>query len=137
MMSISRFRKKIYAALGCGVACLLSPFGWGFYCSPFPVVNMVLSSVFFLMVATAGQCVLDSWRETPSSARLPMLLVAGTLSIAAILIGVVSILIQLSTAHDQWIIHKKAVVIGLWILVGFVLQEITRKRVNEKLSAKP
>jgi len=57
-----------------------------------------------------------------------MILIAATLLLAVVWIGLKSLWLQQTTVHHQWISHNKAIINGLCILAGFVLQEILWKQ---------
>ena len=120
-MSIPDFRTAVRTALWCAAGCFLSPFGWGAFSPPFPIANLVLSTVFHFMVCSAGFRTIQEWWWLPPGGRWPSLILASFLLVVEATIGFASVVGQFSSLHNQLPVNLIIVAFGLGLLALFAL----------------
>ena len=125
-MRVPHFRLAMYSAVLLGAACLFSPFGWGIYDRPLPIVNMLASLGFFVLVTITGIRTMQAWWRAWHFLRAVILLLGVALITTAVFFGSVSLWVQNTTLERQWPFHITAIFVGLGILAGFALQEFVR-----------
>jgi len=120
-MSLPGFRFAIYIALGLYLACLYSPFGWGFTHPPFPLGNLLLSLGFYSAALLCGILALRTIWKSSGKGRSLFLGMGMYLAIWTGAIGSESLLLQHSSSHHQVIQHIKLLGYTLIPLAGIAL----------------
>ena len=117
-------RQKVYLALFLGVGCYFSPFGWGTFCVNFPIVNLLLSLCFYLLVGRVGLETLSNWQ--PESGYLKTLMWGITTFSLGLLgwFGGTSFWMQQTSMHYQDLVHRKLLVYVLCLLAVFAAQSV-------------
>ena len=119
-----QFKGAMYTAFVLGIVCLLSPFGWGWTYAPLPEVNTLLSLGLLVAATTTGVRAAQSCWRVSSFVRWPMVLLDAVLLVGAACTVIGSIMLQLTSIHNQRSRHMKAVSIALVIVAGFMLLEL-------------
>jgi len=122
----------MYVCLGFYVACLSSPFGWGFTHRPFPFGNVLLSLGYFGAVVLAGIRSIQTIWSLSGSVRWVLLFIGLGLVITAAFFGVNSLLLQQTSVHHQNFTHTKSFGCSLLSLAGIVLIEFVAERIMKK-----
>lgn len=118
----------MYLGFALCLACLLSPFGWGFTHPPHPWANMILSFAYYGVVIISGIRLIQAlWRS--SAAAKGLLLTLGVfLVITTAFLGGASLLVQPTSSHHQYIVHMQIVFVVLVVLAGIVFLKAIEER---------
>jgi uncharacterized membrane protein YuzA (DUF378 family) len=131
-MSVPGFRVLTYAGLGLSVACLHSPFGWGFTHPPFPSLNVILSLGFYSVVVIAGLRTIKTIWELAGATRWIFLFLASCLLIIVGFFGVISLLFQQTSAHYQNVTHTFLIIYVLIALAGIASIQLAAEKTIKK-----
>ena len=118
----------MYVGLGLFLACLYSPFGWGFTHRPFPFGNVLLSLGYYGAVVLSGIRTIQTIWNLSGNVRWIFLVIGLSLVITTAFFGASSLLLQQTSAHHQNITHTKILGYTLISLAGIVLVKFAAER---------
>lgn len=114
------------------LACLSSPFGWGFTHHPYPWANLLLSFSYYSVVILAGMRLIQAlWRSSLAAKGL-MLTFGVFLVITTAFLGGASLLVQPTSSHYQSIVHRQIVFVVLVVLAGIVVLKSIEEQAGKR-----
>jgi hypothetical protein len=124
------FRTAVYGAIITLIACILSPFGWGMFTGNLPSLNLLLTLLFYACVITAGLRAQQAWWAMNGPFKWPVVIITVGILLTIGYMGVMSLLLQDSSVHNQRSMHLHLMLLSGGGIVLFSIQTHVLTRIR-------